>query len=294
MAKLDRTHQTLYKHLTHIVPFPAWAEELYASQWPLVGSSVPRSKVDLLKGAFQPLFDMGKDLKDTIKPYASWWYVKRDALQPLYGLGNLLKGAFYLIAIIPLFLFNLFRYAANVKSFDEWVGLAFIFNGIRAVSWFIDGLLSIVRGVTQIITTPLTWFIKMPMRGIITAFTDPKDLLIENKPSIQALVTEAKKEDGNAEGDFKRYKACKPFLDEIHRKYQKGINGGWASGFTSERETILYESDYDYNLPNRTDFPLDFCLVNQSLYFALFQAEKTSITPENNQQESDSLIMKKQ
>lgn len=128
---------------------------------------------------------MWKDLKATTKPYRSNKPVLNDGLQPLYGLANLLKGCIYLALILPLFLFNLFRYATRVNSFRKWVDLALIYNGTRIFSWFIDGVLSILRGVIQLATTPLTWFIKMPLRGIITKwFADEKDLLIENKPSI--------------------------------------------------------------------------------------------------------------
>ena len=52
--------------------------------------------------------------------------------------------------------------------------------------WITDGLTSVIRGATQIITTPLTRFVKMPIRGIITAIKGvPK---IEENPGSQKLM----------------------------------------------------------------------------------------------------------
>lgn len=46
---------------------------------------------------------------DTFKPYKSGFYVWRDILQPLRGLGNIIKGAAYLIAAPLLFLYDIVR-----------------------------------------------------------------------------------------------------------------------------------------------------------------------------------------
>jgi len=54
-------------------------------------------------------------------------------------------------------------------------------------SWMLDGATRLLRGLSQVATAPLTWFIKMPLRGIITAFSAifvPKkpDYIIEDAP----------------------------------------------------------------------------------------------------------------
>jgi len=172
-----------------------------------------------LTGAFQPLADMAKDVADTFKPYRSKFYVKRDGLQPLYGLLNIAKGVLYLIALVPLFLIGVAVSLAMKKPENIGYGLMML------ASWLLDGVLSIVRGATQIAFTPLGWA-KMAIRGLIYAFTSKEDLWIENRPGIQNLV---KKDKDNPSTDKEN------LAMEVNSKYEKGIKRGEETGLTGEK-----------------------------------------------------------
>jgi hypothetical protein len=91
----------------------------------------------------QPLAYMGKDYMDTFKPFKSSYYIKRDLLQPIHGLINIYNG-----------FKNIGNGIVDLKGSSIALGIAEIF-----------------RGLTQIATTPLTWFLRLPCRGIITLFT---------------------------------------------------------------------------------------------------------------------------
>jgi hypothetical protein len=90
----------------------------------------------------QPLAYMGKDYIDTLKRYKSPYYIKRDLFQPFYGAVNVLNG------------FKNIGY-----------GIAHLSGGLVGV-----GVTEIFRGLTRIAATPLTWFIRMPLRGLITTW----------------------------------------------------------------------------------------------------------------------------
>ena len=91
----------------------------------------------------QPLAYMLKDNADTFKQYKSPYYIKRDLLQPFHGAVNIFNG------------FKNIGY-----------GIACLKGGLIGV-----GITEIFRGLTRIAATPLTWFIRMPLRLVITAFT---------------------------------------------------------------------------------------------------------------------------
>lgn len=227
--RLDNSYETIYIYLTRIGKIQ-WLHERYRRIWPRIctQSDPEHPYLSTLRGAFQPLADMWKDVKDTAKPYRTKSAIRNDALQPIYGVGHILKGCAYLVLAVPLFLINLVRYATKVNSFSQWVEVGLVFNGIRSFAWLIDGVLSIIRGATQLATTPLTWFIKMPLRGIITGFTDKKDLAVENRPGMQKLVTDAKNNDYGSS----------VLIDKIHKKYENST----YSNITPEAEIAAYKS----------------------------------------------------
>lgn len=86
---------------------------------------------------------MLKDYFDTFKPYKSWFYIKRDLMLPRHG------------------------------SRLIWAGLKSIVFGLKhqktRPTWL--GLTGILRGAIQILATPLTCFIRIPLRGVLTIST---------------------------------------------------------------------------------------------------------------------------
>jgi hypothetical protein len=118
---------------------------------------------------------MVTDFQDTFRPYQTKKDIVMDLIQPICGVGNILKGITSIILIPFLFIGNTIRYAFISKSLSEF-GHNMFLNLIRSTSWVIDGLLSILRGALQIASSPLTWLIRMPLRGIITATNGWMDL----------------------------------------------------------------------------------------------------------------------
>lgn len=148
-------------------------------------------------GGLQPIFDIGEDFLDTFKRYSShdadWraletkWQVLRELFQPIHGILNIAKGIAHLIIVPILFIYNTYRYADMARG-DEYSPFCWrsfnenmFLNLKRSGSWILDGISSLIRGVSQIIATPLTWFVKIPLRGILTLVYAASNKLRSNK-----------------------------------------------------------------------------------------------------------------
>lgn len=151
------------------------------------------SRVPEFFGAFHPFFSMTKDVADTFKPYKSGFYVWRDILQPLRGLGNIIKGAAYLIVTPLLFLLDIVRASyygiatnLSLSDFTSLLGL----NFVHLFAGLFDGLNNIVRGALQIATAPLV-LPRILLRAAITVFTGTpifEATQRENVEKLEALV----------------------------------------------------------------------------------------------------------
>jgi hypothetical protein len=199
-----------------------------------------------LLGAFTPYSKMQKDFVETFEPYHSRGKVARDFLQPVQGLRNILKGLFSLLAATVMM--GLFLVFALFLFWDP----SYIYHGIYYISWMLEEINNVVRGVTQILTTPLTYLFKMPIRGILTAIKGRK--LAEEKPQIQRLANEAlilldkfhNQSQDNSETDT--YKKIAVLMFEVERKYEKSIKDGWKTEkceMISETYRITYHSFSD-------------------------------------------------
>lgn len=120
-----------------------------------------------LLGGLKPILDIGDDFANTFKPYTPRDSLARDWLQPLRGLGNIVKGVIYLIVVPVLFIVNAVRYLFISGSLTNlaWNQSR---NASRSTFWMLDGISSLIQGVVQLATTPFTWLIKMPLRGLLT------------------------------------------------------------------------------------------------------------------------------
>jgi|GEM_PF-4039331 len=92
-----------------------------------------------VRSVLHPIY-FAKDYLDTFKPYKGWFYVKRDLKQPYEGWKNLKLGVLEITGRIR-------------QQKDKSFGL---------------GVSGIFRGLTQMVTAPLTWGLRMPLRAIIT------------------------------------------------------------------------------------------------------------------------------
>ncbi len=180
-------------------------------------------------GAFHPWLSMAKDVVDTIKPYKSGFHVWRDLIQPIRGIGNIIKGAAYLPTTIGLFVFEFFRGIVygiakqDLNIFKSLMQLAFV----RVSSGLLDGVNNLIRGVLQIATTPLTWIFRMPLRGIITSqkgWPTFEETQYKNALKLEELV---KKEDKNlddtVEIDFQMARLLKK-IEKAEKRGQEFIN----------------------------------------------------------------------
>lgn len=197
------------------------------------GKKNPISKnLSYILGPMQTFKYMVKDVTNTWKPYKSRYHVRKDVLQPIFGLGNLLKGVFILIAAPISIAVNLFLVIpaqtlwAICKARSPYLGLKIGLNLKRTPAWILDGVFHVIRGITQIATAPLTWLIKMPIRAAI-GWKKGKPISIEENTGIQKLV-----EKGQAVIAVNNTVAAfsmDMIMNALHAKYHKARARGQAT-----------------------------------------------------------------
>jgi hypothetical protein len=221
--------------------------------------------LEQLWGALQPFSDIIKDWVDTLKPYKSNYYVDRDLLQLVYGIGNVGKATVTVIGTPILFIAyamqHLYDLAANTvkylydpafRSVPTNFVATFVSdmkeNIARSGFWLLEGLANIVRGVTQIITAPLT-LMRVSVRLGITRFKgQPK---IEDSEAIQRLVNQGleilrpqKSGSENKEleliPDDNRGIALDRITMLLHEKYKKGNTRGIPTEIDANNEEELF------------------------------------------------------
>jgi len=116
-------------------------------------------------GGFHPIISAEKDFLETFSRYHGASNVLSDLLQPLRGVGNIVRGIINLLLLLPMFIVTLF--ANLITRSNVWSKTKA--NVSRTIGGLIDGVCSVVRGMTQIITTPLTYFIRVPLRMSLSA-----------------------------------------------------------------------------------------------------------------------------
>jgi len=306
MPKIDTGYTSLFDYLLkEKFPFSEWFKDRFYSDsykdesyfdLPLMNtynnnkkrrrwSPAPNSKVQQILGGLQPIADIGKDFVDTFKPYKARYHAQRDFLQPIRGVGNIAKGVANLIVGVigiigvPL-LFPLISFENDRDKLRNNLSLTF--------SWYLDGISSIVRGVTQVITTPLTWFIKMPLRGLITAIKGRTPLIEENQ-GIQLLVKkgdallkvaqrEAEEVTEAEYADSIRY--------ELYRKYKKADSRKQATQIDEKTLNELLNDNSNpksscYTSDSRMYYPTNFSVDqrdNFKKYINLFRVKKQTTT----------------
>ena len=258
--KINRYHLSFPEYLIQEDLVPGFIENIYKKMHPLeydflVQRTYPhisftdgkdRQKNLSLRqvyGSFQPFVSIGKDFIDTFKPYKSGRYALRDFLQPFRGIGNILKGAFSIVGGVVEFLVETVRCIFGSGSWRAFKYKMKV-NCSRSFSWITSGVSNIFRGTTQIVATPLTWFIKMPLRGIITEVKGkPK---IEDNSKIKELVAKGyqaiKDDDAKLYCDVRR---------ELHRKFTKGYKKGQKTEINHDPKN--QDGDFDVKLQKSRD-----------------------------------------
>lgn len=133
------------------------------------------------KGGLQHLVSIVNDLEHTVKPFNDKNDLLKEILQPYRGIKNILRGITNLVLAPLLFLFDFIAYPTRSLFTWSFEGLGRNLNHslMCLVTWSADGLLSLARGVVQLATTPLNWFLRLPLRGILTGIQGAPDI-IEN------------------------------------------------------------------------------------------------------------------
>ncbi|MFI4956612.1 MAG: hypothetical protein ACHQAX_05335 [Gammaproteobacteria bacterium] len=162
-----------------------------------------------LLGGLQPLVDIQKDFVNTFRLYKSWRHIGTDALQPIRGIGNILRGVLTFIGAC--------LYTPLVKS-----GIIREYEPMRTnygASWFLDSFSSVVRGVTQVLFTPFVP-IKILFRGFVTSIMGWQK--VEKDIGINRLVAEAARLTENSEGSaLAPSNGIEAIADELERKVDK-------------------------------------------------------------------------
>jgi hypothetical protein len=220
------------------------AEEYYA----IHGMEVPGYAKGFSLAPFQPFLNMGKDLVDTFKPYKGFYQSTSDFLQPAKGLKNIVGGlmglAFCFALMIPLILiaelfFVLLTFVTVLftggtsRHQRDMLFLTLASLGISA-SWIAESAITILRGVTQIAAAPLTWFIKMPLRGIITLFTGVPD--VEDSKVINRLARKGQ----NCLDTDPEAREMAGVINAVHAKFICAVNKGQGTKLDVEREKATY------------------------------------------------------
>lgn len=203
-------------------------------------------------GALYHFAKMGKALREAFKPYQSYGKVKRDLLQPVNGLINIAAGIVIIAlsllaaalwtAVLPLALL----FSVCLLSLCLFGIIApFFAKVIYPISWFIEGLATLIRGVAEVVCTPLAYGFELPFRGAMTLSSSNE--YAEDKPQIQRLVIEAEAKIRSLPdvSDVKplggvfwdqvntKEREAASLLFEIQRKFSKSINDGWSTRHNS-------------------------------------------------------------
>jgi len=109
----------------------------------------------------------------TFKPYDNVDAIRHDFVQPLRGIGHLLQATSIAFLYLPIFLGTLLKRAMDPTTRSE-LRQSTKADAIYLLTSFKDAFVHIIRGLTDIILTPLTWIIRIPLRLTITGLTTPR------------------------------------------------------------------------------------------------------------------------
>ncbi|MDP3269698.1 MAG: hypothetical protein Q8M40_11740 [Legionella sp.] len=197
----------------------------------------PHRKYDLVTFAqlgYVPLQHTAKKIAkifvDYFKPYKSNTQLAQDFRQPLVGMASLFIG-------LGKTLFGIFKLKPRYLA---------------------DGLFSMLRGVIELSTTPLTWLLKPMTRGISTLIHGGYKKIEENT-GIRDLAKYGQT-NCNSSNAYELLAVC----NDIHRKFEKAIGRG--------ENTVIGIEEHSQYANIRSDSKLDPQKVRD--YFSLFTAKK--------------------
>jgi hypothetical protein len=284
MKKINGGYISLFEYLVEmgfpftrtinktLYPTEDWILKDYSVPYPRRYNENPKGRwADQFTGSLQPIASMGNDFQYTFKPYKSVRDALTDIMQPVRGIGNILRGSANIISVPFVLLGDTVRCALRARSLSSFLK-HMKSNLFRSFSWVIDGVSSLIRGATQIITSPLTLALRIPLRGIISGVKGTPD--ISENEDVKRLVAIGKTAIDNNDGFT--MDCIKHRLDE---EYQKLISQGNASNFdTQKKDSVFNGMNFKYG--NRWVSPIEKNVKENSLTFlGLFEKQ---ITPEKH------------
>ena len=144
--------------------------------------------------------------------------------------------------------------AIKARSLDIFT-MKMNLNILKTVGGIADGLSNIIRGVTQILATPLTWFLKIPLRGTITLIKGQPTVAQEVEQRVEALETQIKKKEKTLEDtqaiDSEMYSISMKLIKNVQRGQEPGVDIERAASkfaqckkFTEKKESRYYGTSY--------------------------------------------------
>lgn len=214
--------------------FAQWLNSADASPELRFTTNESANILDLLKGAVQPLFYTIEDIKEYTRCYSGWYETRRELLQPLIGIQNICRGianALLSAYYIPVLLIHAYQYSQN-EPFFEKIG----FTVSMTIIQLLDSASSICRGLIQIASYPITLFLKMPMRGLLTAFYGPQRA--EADPELQSYIQEAK--------DYKEKQTNRAVLERDIDRYGEHIDKLYTALVDKGAATQIVHQNYSH------------------------------------------------
>jgi hypothetical protein len=224
-------------------------------------------------GPLQPLASMAHDAQYSLKPYSSLSDIFIDAIQPLRGVKNILRGLAHTILVPLFFLANTVRYAIWSPTWGSFL-VNMKLNFQRSTAWLIDGFSSLIRGTTQLLATPLTWLIRIPVRFGLVLYKGAPDI-IENE-EIQRLVLKGEEalESGNGlTMDCIRHR--------LHEEYEKANEKGQPTALAAGIEKEVFDELY-FKYGHKWTFMDEATKSNALKYLSLFKPKAVEPVSEDD------------
>lgn len=172
-----------------------------------------------------PMQQAYQDLNQYFQSYDQEKTIFADILQPAKGLNNIFLG------LTNLCLFPLVLALQIIEADEKDFSGAFLIESLRLnILCFGFSLALIIRGIQQILTTPLDWFIKIPFRTLLTLMSSTNS--IENLSDVVKIVNQIQKTNKpriNAALGLK--------LEQLFSKKQKE---GLTTNFSQKDLEIIY------------------------------------------------------
>lgn len=193
-----------------------------------------------MTGAFQPFADMYKDFRDAFTAYKAPYQKQNNLMQPLRGLGNIIKSVGILIGTLLFFLVN----TILLVSKDRPVTMRQ--NLYQTSVWLIEGISTMLRGLTQLCATPLVYLFETPMRMLITKIKGERK--IEENNGIHRMIKDGLNIMTNANGRFwysDGQSLSKTLLNIHHNKFNVSRNSKHQkTDINAELESKLFREAY--------------------------------------------------